>query len=196
MVKRLDRVEKVQYEGEPLTYYVGQLSIPGEDRPYTVVVTQLIEMGNPDAAITTTKVIPRWHPRNVLMVGIAGGVKEKAALGDVVVSQYAHYYPPAKRKPKEVEHRRSGLRSGGGCRWRRPPAIRQPVTQDLGRRLRVVGQTLQKITRVGEGIDAVPVTRRCDTEQGRRRLGAARAAGEQPILAAHGNVQRDLLGPS
>lgn len=105
MVKRLDGVEKVQDEGEPLTHYVGKLSIPGEDRPYTVVVTQLIEMGNPDAAITTTKVIPRWRPRNVLMVGIAGGVKAKAALGDVVVSQYAHYYPPAKRKPKGVEHR-------------------------------------------------------------------------------------------
>jgi nucleoside phosphorylase len=105
MVKRLDGVEKVQDEGEPLTYYVGKLSIPGEDCPYTVVVTQLIEMGNPDAAITTTKVMSRWRPRNVLMVGISGGVKEKATLGDVVVSQYAHYYPPAKRKPKEVEHR-------------------------------------------------------------------------------------------
>jgi nucleoside phosphorylase len=85
MMKRLDGVEKVQEEGEPLTYYVGELSIPGEDRPYTVVVTQLIEMGNPDAAIATTKVVPRWRPRNVLMVGIAGGVQEKAALGDVLV---------------------------------------------------------------------------------------------------------------
>lgn len=105
MVKRLANVEKVQDDGEPLTYYVGRLSIPGDARPYTVVVTQLIEMGNPDAAISTTKIIPRWRPRNVLMVGIAGGVRGKAALGDVVVSQYAHYYPPAKRKPKEVEHR-------------------------------------------------------------------------------------------
>jgi nucleoside phosphorylase len=63
------------------------------------MVTQLIEMGNPDAAIATTKAIPRWRPRNVLMVGIAGGVKGKAALGDVVVSQYAHYYEPGKRNP-------------------------------------------------------------------------------------------------
>jgi nucleoside phosphorylase len=105
MVHRLAEVVKVQDEGEPLTYYVGKLSIPGEDRSYTVVVVQLIEMGNPDAAIATTKVIPRWRPRNVLMVGIAGGVKEKVALGDVVVSQYAHYYEPAKRKPRVVEHR-------------------------------------------------------------------------------------------
>jgi nucleoside phosphorylase len=105
IVRRLEGVERVQDYGEPLTYYVGSLRIPAEDQPYTVVLTQIIEMGNPDAAIATTKVIPRWRPRNVLMVGIAGGVKKKAALGDVVVSRYAHYYAPSKRKPKEVEHR-------------------------------------------------------------------------------------------
>jgi nucleoside phosphorylase len=76
-----------------------------QGREYTVVVTQLIETGNPDAAITTTKVVPRWRPRSVLMVGITGGVQEKAALGDVVLSQYAHYYPPAKRKASAAAHR-------------------------------------------------------------------------------------------
>lgn len=105
MVHRLVEVQKIQDDAEPLTYYVGKLAIPGEDRAFTVVVTQLIETGNPDAGIVTTKVISRWRPRNVLMVGIAGGVKKKASLGDVVVSQYAHYYQPAKRKPGEVEHR-------------------------------------------------------------------------------------------
>ena len=105
MVRRLTEVQKVQDDGEPLTYYVGTLPIPGEIRPFTVVVTQLIDIGNPDAAIATTKAIPRWRPRNVLMVGIAGGVKDKASLGDVVVSQYAHYYEPAKLTPDGPEHR-------------------------------------------------------------------------------------------
>jgi nucleoside phosphorylase len=105
MVRRLTGVQRVQDDGEPLTYYVGTLPIPGEERPFTVMVTQLIDMGNPDAAIATTKVIPRWSPRNVLMVGIAGGVKGKVALGDVVVSQYAHYYEPAKLTPDGPEHR-------------------------------------------------------------------------------------------
>jgi hypothetical protein len=49
MVRRLADVQKIQDEGEPLTYYVGTLAIPGEDRPFTVVVTQLLDMGNPDA---------------------------------------------------------------------------------------------------------------------------------------------------
>lgn len=88
-----------------MTYYTGTITVPGEDRPYTVVVTQLIEMGNPDAAIAATKVIQRWRPRNLLMVGIAGGVQGKAALGDVVVAQYAHYYEPAKLAADGVQHR-------------------------------------------------------------------------------------------
>src|SRR5207244_4401752 len=79
--------------------------IPGEARPFTVVVTQLLEMGISDAAIAITRVINRWHPCNVLMVGIAGGVKGKAVLGDVLVSQYAYYYEPGKVTEDGVENR-------------------------------------------------------------------------------------------
>jgi nucleoside phosphorylase len=105
LVRRLEAVEKVQPDGEPLTFYVGTVSVPGEGKPYTVVVTQLLDMGNADAGITTTRVIQRWRPRNVLMVGIAGGVKGKASLGDVAVAQYAYYYEPAKLAAEGIEHR-------------------------------------------------------------------------------------------
>ncbi len=105
IIRRLDEVEKVQLDDEPLTFYKGTVQIPGEARPFTVVVTQLIEMGVGDAAIATTKVIDRWRPRNVLMVGIAGGVKEKASLGDVLVSQFAYYYEPGKVTPVATENR-------------------------------------------------------------------------------------------
>lgn len=105
LVRRLEAVEKVQPDGEPLTFYAGTVSVPGEGKPFTVVVTQLLDMGNADAGITTTRVIQRWRPRNVLMVGIAGGVKGKAALGDVAVAQYAYYYEPAKLAAEGIEHR-------------------------------------------------------------------------------------------
>ena len=88
-----------------MTFYVGTVSVPGEGKPFTIVVTQLPDMGNADASITTTRVIQRWQPRNVLMVGIAGGVEGKAALGDVAVAQYAHYYEPAKLAANGIEHR-------------------------------------------------------------------------------------------
>ena len=105
LVRRLGSVQKVQPDGEPLTFYVGTVRVPGENKPFTVVVTQLLDMGNTDASITTTRVIQRWWPRNVLMVGIAGGVKGKAALGDVAVAQYAYYYEPAKMAGEGIEHR-------------------------------------------------------------------------------------------
>ena len=105
VVNRLDGRQKHQFDDEPLTFYSGTVLIPGEARPYTVVVTQLLEMGISDAAIATTRVIVRWHPRNVLMVGIAGGVKGKAVLGDVLVSHYAYYYEPGKALPEGFESR-------------------------------------------------------------------------------------------
>lgn len=105
VVRRLESCEKQQFDGDSLTYYVGTLKIPGEPQPYSVVVTQLLEMGISDAAIATTTVINRWHPRNVLMVGIAGGVRDKAALGDVLVSQYAYYYEPGKATTEGFESR-------------------------------------------------------------------------------------------
>jgi nucleoside phosphorylase len=105
LVRRLEGVERVQPDGEPLTFYVGTVSVPGEGKPFTVVVTQLLDMGNTDASITTTRVIQRWRPRNVLMVGIAGGVEGKAALGDVAVAQYAYYFEPAKLAAEGIEHR-------------------------------------------------------------------------------------------
>src|SRR5689334_1001900 len=105
VVHRLEGVQKLQFDDEPLTFYAGTVAIPGEAMPYTVVVTQLPDMGNPDASITTTRVIQRWKPRQVLMVGIAGGVQDKVALGDVVVSQFAFYYEPGKLTPEGMESR-------------------------------------------------------------------------------------------
>lgn len=105
VVCRLDGVEQVQLDGEPLTFYVGKVRVPGDSSPFTVAVTQLLEMGISDAAIATTRVINQWNPRNVLMVGIAGGVKGEAELGDVLVSRYAYYYEPGKAKVEGFESR-------------------------------------------------------------------------------------------
>ena len=105
VVRRLTAYEKVQPAGEPLTFYLGHLIIPGGATPYSVVVTQLLDMGNVDAAATTARVFQRYRPRYVLMVGIAGGVAGKVKLGDVVVARHACYYEPAKLHPEGDEPR-------------------------------------------------------------------------------------------
>jgi nucleoside phosphorylase len=105
LLRRLERREIVQDDFEPLTYYRGGISVPTTGEYYEVVVVMLLGMGNDEAAVSTMKVIERWQPAYVLMVGIAGGVPGKVTLGDVVVSDFVHYYELARRTPKGDQRR-------------------------------------------------------------------------------------------
>jgi nucleoside phosphorylase len=91
-----DGYETVQEDTEPLTFYLGHITIPSSGERYSVVVVMLLGLGNEEAAVATTRLIHRWQPDHVLMVGIAGGVPGKVSLGDVVVADSVHYYELAK----------------------------------------------------------------------------------------------------
>lgn len=91
-----DGYQLIRDENEPLPFYLGHISIPGSTDRYTVVVCLLLDMGNDEAAVATTRLLQRWEPANVLMVGIAGGIRDKVQLGDVVVAKYSFYYELAK----------------------------------------------------------------------------------------------------
>lgn len=106
ILRRLDPgYATLQEDNEPLTFYHGHVGIPSSGERYTIVVTLLLNMGNEDAAVAATRVIERWQPRHILMIGIAGGVAAKVALGDVVVADTIYYYEPAKLTPNGVEDR-------------------------------------------------------------------------------------------
>ena len=105
LLRRLEGREVVQDDFEPLTYYRGRISVPATGEYYKVVIVMLLGMGNDEAAVSTVRVIERWRPAYVLMVGIAGGVPGKVALGDVVVSDFVYYYEPAKQTPKGDQRR-------------------------------------------------------------------------------------------
>lgn len=94
--QRLDIAETIQEEGDPHTYYAGYVAIPGSAERYRVVLLMLLGMGNDEAAASTTRLVQRWRPASVLMVGIAGGVRGEVELGDVVVADFAYYYELAK----------------------------------------------------------------------------------------------------
>ncbi len=84
-------------------YYSGHLPVKlrrGEAGHYSIVVMQLLGMGRVQAATATSDAIKRWHPRYVVMVGIAGGVAAKdARLGDILVSQQVVDYELQKLTP-------------------------------------------------------------------------------------------------
>jgi len=105
LLHHLEDWETVQDDLEPLTYYRGHISIPERDERYEVVLVLLLGMGNEEAAISTVKVIKRWQPTAILLVGIAGGVPGKVALGDVVVADFIYYYEPAKQMQKTNQRR-------------------------------------------------------------------------------------------
>jgi deoxycytidine triphosphate deaminase len=105
VLKYLDVYERVQVGFEPLTYYRGRINISRSNDYYEVVVVMLLGMGNGEAAVGSMEVLRRWRPANVIMVGIAGGVPDKVALGDVVVANFVFYYELVKITSKGGQRR-------------------------------------------------------------------------------------------
>lgn len=65
------------------------------NRDYTVALTCIGGAGNPGAAAATTSAIATYHPRAVLLMGIAAGVRDKVRIGEVVLSDRVVAYEPA-----------------------------------------------------------------------------------------------------
>lgn len=103
IVDRLDCVEKIQEDGHVLTSYKGEVAVIGSEEKFSVVVIQLLNKGVAEAAVATAATMQRWNPRNVIMLGIAGGVRGKVQLGDVIVSKFSYYYEPGKVTPGGVQ---------------------------------------------------------------------------------------------
>jgi nucleoside phosphorylase len=96
--------KKIQEEGKR-TYYRSHIIIPERDEYYEIVVALQLDMGNNNAQSTANQIIERWKPSNIIMLGIAGGVPNKVALGDVVVAKFCWYYELAKNTKKGEQRR-------------------------------------------------------------------------------------------
>lgn len=100
----LGSFDRVQLDRCP-TYYLSAVPAYGRDGDYRVAVTMLSQVGNVQAAQHTSQAIKDLNPDYVLMVGIAGGVKGKVGLGDVVVATQVLYYEQAKQHSEGLERR-------------------------------------------------------------------------------------------
>ena len=99
-------LEKVTVGGGSRTYYHGIVVAHDGTTKYRVVVALLRGMGNVEAAVATSEILRDWHPRYLVMCGIAGGLRRShQALGDVVVATSVVYYELAKLGNDRVEPR-------------------------------------------------------------------------------------------
>lgn len=84
--------EKLDIFGDSTSYFTG---VYNEKK---IVCASSYEMGMSAAAILSTKMISLFHPRYLVMTGIAGGAdKEKLQFGDVMVADPCFDYGSGKR---------------------------------------------------------------------------------------------------
>ncbi len=100
VLAKLDSYRKLEKDGlDTHTYYEATVA------SYRVIVTSQAGMGPIMAAQKAQAVVARWHPRHVLLVGIACGLPKKTNLGDVLVSTQIADYVLGKvstGKPREI----------------------------------------------------------------------------------------------
>src|SRR5262245_39375065 len=65
-------------------YYVGDVP-QAFGQPYRVALTCIGEAGTSECAATTSALIHECHPRIVLLVGIAAGMKKGTKIGTVIL---------------------------------------------------------------------------------------------------------------
>lgn len=86
-------------------YFYAEVQLGGGGLPCRVVVAPILKMGRVQAALATARAIDRWLPRIVLLVGIAGGVKGRVNLGDVLMPEQVADFELQKLVPRGPEIR-------------------------------------------------------------------------------------------
>ena len=93
------------------SYYLFDVATLAGDRPYRCVATLIGDMGTSRAGIIAEKMLGRWDPSVVAIVGIAGGIHDDVKLGDVIVaSDVGNYLEGAKAtdRARKAEFHRAG----------------------------------------------------------------------------------------
>lgn len=79
-----------EHEGQ--TYYSFVHPLRSGDGEYRVVATFVGAMGNDKSALLTERLLNRWQPEVVIMLGIAGGLHPDVKLGDVAMATQVDKY--------------------------------------------------------------------------------------------------------
>jgi len=91
------------------TYFQADIPVTFPDNTtgtYRVIVMCLLGMGRVQAVVATADAIRRWHPRYIMLVGIAGGLAARnVQIGDILISDQVVDYELQKLTPEGPEVR-------------------------------------------------------------------------------------------
>jgi nucleoside phosphorylase len=110
MLLHLGKPQRLPPSDEDIrVYYPALFSVSftdGSTSQYKIVLTDLLGMGRVDAANAVGDAVRRWHPKYVLLVGIAGGLAQAGvSVGDVLISDQIADYELQKLTPERPEIR-------------------------------------------------------------------------------------------
>ena len=152
VLQKLDNVRLVmEPDGRPNAYVWATGEIRSADRktPRRLVVAMAGEAGEVSGALVTKATIDRWRPRDVLLVGIAGGMHDSVALGDVVITTQIWGY--------EHGHLGSRYHTGGGYFFQPAPTLLKAaldLAPDWKQRIEVSPPNENALSRVVKGMTA------------------------------------------
>ena len=110
ILAHLDNVEPDLEEDVPLSYWRARVAAREGGHSHEVAVLCLFNKGNAPAAAATTRMLGRYRPNHVLMVGVAGGVPSSGVHPcDVVIGSQSFYYEAGKLRDGEFELQRDPL---------------------------------------------------------------------------------------
>jgi nucleoside phosphorylase len=87
---------EARHANDSTIYHVGAFERDG--KRLKVVAAAAHQMGMPAAAVLTMKVIGRFRPRYLMMVGIAAGIRGAVKIGDVLIADQCWDYGSGKRR--------------------------------------------------------------------------------------------------
>ncbi len=104
VLSHFDSAVEVKRKGR--TFYRCHLSSNNIGRHAKVIIFSQDQMGNVESAMAATQAIDVWNPQYLLLVGIAGGIRDSDRnLGDIVVSEQIVNYEIGKLKSSGLENR-------------------------------------------------------------------------------------------
>jgi nucleoside phosphorylase len=98
VLSKLPGHRKLDSDGTDVhVYFEAEIATRRQDKAvYRVIVVSPSGMGPIHAAVTASALATRWRPEHVIVVGIAGGLKDEIALGDVMVARSVADYTVGK----------------------------------------------------------------------------------------------------